>query len=103
MSTESMHRALLFSMKPMPPMSAARLNTMSVPSVACVAASCSLQVEDEVLGTPSWHWYQPSNGFRSTERTWPAPSSWSRRDEVPPDEAAAAGDEDPLAAEVVKG
>ena len=28
-----MHRALLFSMKPMPPMSAARLNTVSTPSV----------------------------------------------------------------------
>ena len=48
-STESMHSALLFSMKPIPPMSAARLNTVSTPSVASRQHVEQLQVGVDVL------------------------------------------------------
>ena len=44
-----MHRALLFSMKPMPPMSAARLKTVSTPSVAVAAGVEQLEVGVDVL------------------------------------------------------
>src|SRR5205807_917332 len=65
MSTESMHNALLFSMKPIPPMSAARLYTSVDPWRAVRHASISRRSSWR-LSLVACNWYQSLSGFRST-------------------------------------
>ena len=66
-STDSMHSALLFSMKPMPPMSAARLNTLPM-SCAAGSHASSRQVGDDALG-PFVELIPLASGLQSTART----------------------------------
>src|SRR5918995_4571492 len=68
MSTLSMHRALLPSMNPMPPMSADRLNTWSAPLTTSRHASRSVRSSVR-FSTPTEVWYQRSSGLTSTART----------------------------------
>ncbi len=55
--TLNMQRALLFSMKPMPPMSAARLKTTSTPATAFWQAALSLRSRTR-FSTDCDFWYQ---------------------------------------------
>src|SRR5215469_2309045 len=83
MSTESMHSALLFSMKPMPPMSAARLKTVSMPSHALSHTAWTWRSPWR-LSTSSKRWYHSSGATMSTPRTFSTPMSRSRATRWPP-------------------
>ena len=67
-STVSMHSALLFSMKPMPPMSAASMKTSLAPAVLDIAAS-SNDRSACTFSASGCTWYHSDCGFTSTERT----------------------------------
>ena len=82
-STESMHSALLFSMKPMPPMSAATLYTSLAPSTAA-SQSGKRRRSSWRLSTSSKRWYQSASGFASTLRIRVHPSLRSLATKCPP-------------------
>ena len=89
-STDSMHSALLFSMNPMPPMSAARLKTKSIPSHRLPAGRQIGQIQYQVLG--AWVGLLPL-GFRLHvhRADGPAAEIGQPAHQVAPDEPACAG------------
>src|SRR5581483_4496037 len=81
--TESMHSALLFSMKPMPPILHARLYTSAAPSTA--ASQLDLRFKSSCrLSTSSNRWYHSGNGFTSTARRFVCPCRSSPAIKEPP-------------------
>ena len=75
---DSMQRALLPSMKPIPPMSAARLKMYCAPAAASKHAALSRR-SSRRFSTPSVTWYHSSSGLTSTARMRSKPCSWKLR------------------------
>src|SRR5580658_10073522 len=82
-STLNMQRALLFSIKPMPPISAANWNTTSAPCAAFRQLSLSLRSRTW-LSTPGEDWYHSDFGLTSTARITCAPLSSRLLTRCPP-------------------
>jgi hypothetical protein len=83
MRTETMQSALCVSMKPIPPISEARLNTYDAPAAAASQASFARR-SLVTFSTPSCCWYQRPSGLMSTARMRSKPRAFSSATRCPP-------------------
>ncbi len=93
-STDIMQAALLFSMKPMPPMSAAGMYTCRAPSTPARAVLQERQVGGSQFSAASWSWYPLVPGLDVDGADGQSPGPTRAPTRCPPIESPATGNDD---------